>query len=442
MSQTISKKRAFLGRALVLCAAAFLSASHVSAADFYISATGKGKAASKEEPAKDLGNIITLLKPVDTVHIAEGIYTGRGDNGSDLIGVPVTIIGGYSADFSTRDPWGKHRTVLSGDNKSKSYDPGPRLAIDCQKFKEKGEFAISVDGVIVDNAARNRYGGVDQGKIERKASPSAGENATSERGGIRVVAPASPLATCSVTVKNCVVTNCAPTQGAISAWGYAKSVVTVSNNLIVNVTGNGIDCMSNFHPKDGKDVPAFTVSNNSILYVWKYDAFGEIGGNGVQLDADTVVKLTNNAIACVDVSSINNIKKVANVTLKDNLIVIAGKCEYLEGNTAVAFKDLADTPQQLSRESGGNVNTAFIAPVPAKWAERFATRTMIDRSKVESGVKPDDSRANALRSILGLPLQAPAVKADSDIWLHRLDLDGAIASGASKFLEKYGSAKP
>lgn len=431
-----------LGLSFASCCVALAAATHASAADYYISAAGKGKAATKEEPAKDLGNIITMLKPGDTVHIAEGVYTGRGDNGSDQIAVPVKIIGGYSADFSKRDPWGAHRTILSGDNKSKNFDQGPRLAVDCQKFKEKGDYSIVVEGVIVDNAARNRYDGVDQGKVGRKASPTTGENASSDRGGIRVVAPASGLTTCNITVKDCVVTNCAPTQGAISAWGYAKSNITLTNNLVVNVTGNGIDCMSNFHPKDGKDLPVFTVSGNSVLYVWKYDAFGEIGGNGIQLDADTVVKLTGNAIACADIASVNNAKKSKDVTLKENLLVMPGKCEYLEGNTAIAFKDLTDSSQLLSRDSGGNANAAVVAPVPAKWAERYATRTVLDRNKIEAGVKPDATRANALRSILGLPLQAPAVEADSDIWLHRLDLDGAIASGSAKLASKFGCAKP
>ena len=168
-----------------------LFAGVLQAADFYVcAATGKGKAATREEPAKDLGNVISMLKPGDTVHIAEGFYTGRADNGSDQIAIPVSVIGGYSADFTKRDPWGAHRTVLGGDNKSKNWDAGPRLAVDCQKFKDKGAFVILVDGIIVDNASRNRYSGADRAKIERKTNPAAGENPTSERGGIRVVAPA------------------------------------------------------------------------------------------------------------------------------------------------------------------------------------------------------------------------------------------------------------
>ena len=59
---------------------------------------------AKEKPAKDMGNIIKKLSPGDTVHIAAGVYLGKGKNGSDVITVPVSIIGGYSDDFSRRDP--------------------------------------------------------------------------------------------------------------------------------------------------------------------------------------------------------------------------------------------------------------------------------------------------------------------------------------------------
>ena len=52
-------------------------------ADYYVSASrGRGKSATEEKPARDLGNIITKLKPGDVIHIAGGTYLGRGKNGS------------------------------------------------------------------------------------------------------------------------------------------------------------------------------------------------------------------------------------------------------------------------------------------------------------------------------------------------------------------------
>ena len=126
------------------------------AADYYVSAErGKGKVGSKEKPAKDLGNIISKLAPGDTVHIAAGVYLGKGKSGCDVIKVPVSIIGGYSDDFSKRDPWGEFKTILTGDNKTKNYKVDARLKIDLAKYQYhksggKDMPKILIDGLIID----------------------------------------------------------------------------------------------------------------------------------------------------------------------------------------------------------------------------------------------------------------------------------------------------
>ena len=64
------------------------------ARDWYVSISrGKGKKGTKEKPAKELGNIIKKLQPGDVIHIAAGVYLGRGDSGTHVITVPVSIIG-------------------------------------------------------------------------------------------------------------------------------------------------------------------------------------------------------------------------------------------------------------------------------------------------------------------------------------------------------------
>ena len=83
---------------------------------YYVRPDGKGKVASKEAPAKDIAAIAMQLKAGDVVHIAAGVYTSKADQSSDVFNVPISIIGGYSPDFNTRDPWGKYKTVMSGSN--------------------------------------------------------------------------------------------------------------------------------------------------------------------------------------------------------------------------------------------------------------------------------------------------------------------------------------
>ena len=172
--------------ALALFAFLFTSSS-LTARDWYVSLEkGKGKSGTKEKPAKELAYIISKLQPGDKIHIAEGVYLGKGDNGTHVITVPVEIYGGYSSDFSTRDPWGKHRTIFSGDNKSKNYEMTPALKIDLMKVRERDGFPgkVVVDGLILDHGARNYYPTEKNHKIIRKANPKVGANPTPESGAL------------------------------------------------------------------------------------------------------------------------------------------------------------------------------------------------------------------------------------------------------------------
>ncbi len=103
--------------ARLLLACCVVTSFAASAEEYFVSiARGKGKDATKDKPAKDLGNLVAKLKDGDTVNIAEGVYTGRDESGSDSIGVAVKIVGGWADDFSSRDPWGAHRTIFTGVN--------------------------------------------------------------------------------------------------------------------------------------------------------------------------------------------------------------------------------------------------------------------------------------------------------------------------------------
>ena len=173
-----------------IAAVGLLAACNAFAKDFYVSAErGKGKVASKEIPAKDLGNIINKLNPGDTVHIAAGAYLGKGKNGCDVITVPVSIIGGYSDDFSKRDPWGEFKTILTGYNKTRNYKVGARLKIDLAKYQYhpsggKDIPKIVVDGLIIDQGPQNRYKDAAKTLLVRNANPKTGENPTPDRGAL------------------------------------------------------------------------------------------------------------------------------------------------------------------------------------------------------------------------------------------------------------------
>ncbi len=90
---------------LAVLAAASLSLP-LNAKDIYVSlATGKNKnAGTKDAPYKNLWKALNVAQTGDVIHVAEGNYPGRMKCGWFKMEKPVSIFGGYSSDFTQRDP--------------------------------------------------------------------------------------------------------------------------------------------------------------------------------------------------------------------------------------------------------------------------------------------------------------------------------------------------
>lgn len=419
-------------------------------AEWYVSANlGKGKAGTKAEPAKDLGNIISQLQAGDTVHIAQGVYYGKGKSGCDVIEVPVKIIAGYSDDFSKRDPWGEHRTVFSGANfDNPNFVARARLLIELHlkyqtatKPEEKNQ--VLVDGLIVDNAERNQYLDDKQLKIRRDAVPAEKKSQTPNTPGIKVTLGKF----CDATVQNCVVLNCAieSADGAISVGGGKASKIAIRNNLVVNNTGNGIFPMALVKPNTKtpkwEDFASATVENNTVLFCWKPGPIDEYSGSGMRIDDGITVVAKGNVFAFNDVFAVDNINK-GRLTLIDNLVTANRKADYRDFNTQMKISAIDDEAEHLGKDTKGNVNQPITVPVPAEWSAIWAGRPETSRAEVDAQVKADNSSVNALRSMLGLPLQGGAVADAGKVWLHRIPLDGALKAGTEPYLGKYGCKKP
>lgn len=406
-----------------------LLCSSVLARDWYVSIErGKGKVGTMEQPAKDLGNIVELLAPGDVVHIAAGIYLGRGECGSDVIKVPVSILGGYAPDFSSRDPWGKHRTILAGNNGSANWVATPRLHLDLNLYRQSETPAIVVDGVIIDHAGRNHYAEESRLKLVRKANPKSGANPTPDQGALVITASKTQAGAWDISVRNCVILNAAPTQGALSVAGHKDSRISLVNNLVINNTGVGIFLGSKFSPSDKKGLPAFHLENNTVLFTWKYDPIAQsYSGNAVEVDGNLSATLKGNVLAFADRFGLNNAKK-ARLLLQDNVITGCVVADYLEFSTAIGLDDLEDEAGLLDPASAGNLGKAISVPVDKAWSQSYASRVLVDRNAMEADIKVQATRANELRAMLGLPLQAGTVDGpESPVWLHAMELDQALA---------------
>ena len=130
-------------------------------------------------------------------------------------------------------------------------------------------------------------------------------------------------------------------------------------------------------------------------------------GNSFKNDTATVVTLENNVLGFADR---NGIQKQGQwkLLLKDNLVVGNVQADYWEtsGDQKVELENLEDEAEYLHEDSTGNVAKEIKVPVSEEWAKLYAGRVLIDRNAAEADVKAQKTKVNALRGMLGLPLQA------------------------------------
>lgn len=399
--------------------------------NYYISTKGRGRTGSKTKPAKEIGAIMSKLKAGDIVHMAGGTYKGKLDNGSDEFKIPVSIIGGYSNDFSKRDPWGKYKTILTGTNKYMSSTL-PRISI---KSPRSHDVSVVIDGLIIDHGPRNRYKTSSNLIILRKANGASGKNPSPENPGIKILIGKNM----NITIKNCIVMNTAPTQGAVDIQIGKNSKATIENNLIVNNTGEGIMLKSKHHGSTG--LPTYVVKNNTILFSWKHDEIASYGGNSIMMDNTTKVSIINNVLGFGDFGGINNIKKSKGMLLKKNLFVGHRQYDYQEWNSKMKLEEMADYAELIDEKSEGNFSAQIKIPINKTWAERYFGRKMISRASVDASVKVSNSGANQIRAMLGLNQQGSSVGSQVGVWLHRMEVEDAVKIGLKKY-KGVGCSKP
>lgn len=115
-----------LKRMFTYGAVLFLSALvfHASAADLYVSITnGNNKnPGTKDAPLKNLWKAIEKAGNGDTIHVAKGNYPGKMSCGWVELNKPLSLIGGYTPDFATRDPL-VNQTMFQPKNEQNATKP-------------------------------------------------------------------------------------------------------------------------------------------------------------------------------------------------------------------------------------------------------------------------------------------------------------------------------
>lgn len=420
-----------MNRSLVIFAVA-TTAFCASAKDVYVSlSSGKNKnAGTKEAPFKNIWKAVEKAQPGDVIHVAEGNYPGKMKCGWVQLDKPVSLVGGYSSDFSVRDPL-KHKTMFQPKN-DQNDKKGSAMALMRIDFKNQKGFKMLIDGLIFDDGFASSYHetkgkpeGFDTGMwLEgpamnklRDKFPSANRYSLFATLGYGTAG--------ELEIRNCTFVN-GSNFGVNINWFEGE--VKMKNNVFCNNRMIGANVQSS-NGQPGKVKWEF--ENNTVLFTWsRLNDLADMGF-GVRVNANVEAEIENNIIGLNVLTGFDNTKgngKTKKIQLDGNVFFLNRESDVqMTVSPSVAkvrvdgFEDLEGTDGIESIED--NVDLAdpkvFAGRINAKYLNSFLSM------KYSESTKLDEGKCNGLRSVLGLPLQG-TIKTTCDMYANRYPMEDAL----------------
>ena len=435
-----------MNKPLIVAAAAALSLV-AGAADIYVSLdTGKNKNdGSKEAPLRNLWKALEKAEDGDTIHLAEGIYPGKMKQNWFLIDKAVSILGGYSRDFAERKPL-EHRTMfqaINANNDKKGAGLGVFTIDFTKRQKHPDGVDMKFDGLVFDegfassyHATKGRPEGFDTGMwLQGPAKNPADKCVSPDR--CLVYSATANRATGKLSFTNCAFVN----SGNIAfnvAW-YQGDVV-VENCVFCNnrMIGANVNC-SKAIPQSGPNKPRagwkpevnWLFKNNTVLFTWsRLNDLGDMGF-GVRNNTGVNATIADNVIGLNVLTGYDNTKGAGAMKRQS----IDGNVFFLNRESDIqmtispsiakvrvdGFEDLEGTDGIESIEDNVDLAdpAAFKGRINAKYLNAFLSM------KYSESTKLDEGKCNALRSVLGLPLQG-TIKTQCDMYANRYPLEDAL----------------
>ena len=401
----MSQKRIGVILALLLTA----GSGAVLAKDYYVRAGGGGNG-SRDNPYGEIQKALNVAFSGDVIHVAEGIYYGEGGGGLYILDKPrLTLVGGYNAGFSDRNPF-KYRTLLMRGVQEDSF-------AECQKrnhgawhsmtmvkasYNSKGiiqgehdHTGSVVDGFHLDGHTRLKYKG--NGDLDTGIGPI----------GVPLVDFSKP----GCKVRNCVILNSGGPGIRMIAAGTKDdpaSLNEITNCIIVNTLMEAVEYrVGTYDPATGPNGGYGSLIGNTLAFVWEKngESYGLIVGRQTKLGVE------NNLFAFSSGVAINNGLQNEYCRLVKNIFWnnSGGVYKYWSPNTKLtnieddpallAGKD-AQLTYSLSKKSEGNLSLdPRFKGIDKDFFDKFCNQI-----KSSGGGKVQWDSVNEWRSILGLPL--------------------------------------
>ncbi|MEU1973443.1 right-handed parallel beta-helix repeat-containing protein [Microbacterium sp. NPDC019599] len=349
--------------------------------DYFVAAGSAVGDGTRQSPFHDPWLALREAAPGDSIHIAAGTYTGRLQRSSWVVDCPdLTVLGGYSSDFSTRSPWSTPTVLSATAGLRVPHEPNLLLGTEDHD-------GLVLDGLFFDGSGRDEYD--DQGVLQHA---SQGDGALVSLRGERI------------TVRGCVFAN--GSSGGVELSGDGG---VFEDNLVVNCVG-----LSLLIVRDATPEAPITVSRNTFCFAHD-DADPPRGSGadralgvrvyGAATIADNLfVGCGNAAIACLsDVAQIGVERNLFAVTLRD---ILRSRVSGAEAEITEEYvHELADVG--LRSATGNAVGDPQLTGLPSGWLDSYTADVAATYER------PPVDALNGLRKAAGLGELPPA--ADSDV---------------------------
>jgi hypothetical protein len=344
-----------------------LLAVPAQARDWFVREGASGGDGSMAKPFSDPWQALDVCEANDAIHIAGGKYFGRNNLGTWEIKFDgVQLLGGYDANFKSRDPW-KNPSQLLWDKSSKNWPKEDRLQSTAKN--------VVIDGLALDMRDQIKWAGDGQdGRAEANIRYAA----------MRFTLP--------VTVRNSLIVNPDET-GIICPQGSL-----IENNVIMNVLLWGV--VVNYSSASPQN-PAI-IRNNTIAFAQdeKKPGFGGYRGAAVAVKGPTTI--TNNILVNSDNSAVFSTIESNKISLTKNVFFMNLFANITSGTSgseaSIDDKNMDELDELGLKASDGNEVKNPELPLDPKWLDKFSKRTAAVRGKVTM----DDW--NKARQAMGLPL--------------------------------------
>ncbi|MGN0867749.1 MAG: right-handed parallel beta-helix repeat-containing protein [Oligosphaeraceae bacterium] len=433
-------------RLLTLLTCLSLSLALCGAEWFVSPDTGKKKnPGTKEEPLKSVADAIKKAEAGDTIYLAAGLYTGAMGASEIVVDKPLVLMGGYTADFSSRDVIANPSIIQPKNEKN---DTARKAIINLQLPPGNPELTTVIDGLVIDEGQMHSYHKV-------KGKPEGVET------GMWLKPPAKDKddkfssATCygiysesklryegKLVIRNCVFANTGDTAVVVSKW---LGDVEIKNNLFVACRQTACDVTCSNPNK----MVECDFENNTVLFTWSStDDFGSMG-YGYRTQPNVKAEIKNNIFGLNITAGVNHAKgdaKKKAVAMDENVFFLNRKGDIdLQGGGAVLlslkvaddeFEELEDAAGMESVEDNISLNDpgAFKGRINEAYLNGF-----LNASYSETTDYDENSPANTFRAAMGMN-KVGKIETKVSMYANRYPLEECYKLFGA--LEGYGAQLP